>query len=154
LISDKLARRKLPMLFGAAGAAVVMMMVLYLPGLDATRINSLMFLLGLLYSAQCIVFAVGRELSPDEAAGTAMAMTNMIVMLGAMFLQPLVGRLLDFSLSTHVSEKALTVLSMDNVQKLYTADDYQFALSIIPIGILLAGMLTFFLKETHANADK
>ena len=154
LISDKLARRKLPMLFGAAGAAVVMMMVLYLPGLDATRINSLMFLLGLLYSAQCIVFAVGRELSPDEAAGTAMAMTNMIVMLGAMFLQPLVGRLLDFSLSTHVSEKALSVLSMDNVQKLYTADDYQFALSIIPIGILLAGMLTFFLKETHANADK
>lgn len=153
-ISDKLARRKLPMLFGAAGAAVVMMLVLYLPDLDATRINSLMFLLGLLYSAQCIVFAVGRELSPEEAAGTAMAMTNMIVMLGAMFLQPLVGRLLDFSLSTHVSDSALKVLSMDNVQKLYTADDYQFALSIIPIGILLAGMLTFFLKETHANASK
>lgn len=153
-ISDRIARRKLPMLFGAAGAAVVMMMVLYFPDLDASRINALMFLLGLLYSAQCLVFPVGRELSPQEAAGTAMATTNMLVMLGAMFLQPLVGHLLDFSLASHVSQAAMDVVSGDNLQKLYTADDYQFALSIIPLGILIAGILTFFLKETHADANK
>lgn len=153
-ISDKLARRKLPMILGAAGAAVVMMMILYLPNLDATRIETLMFLLGFLYSSQCIVFAVGRELSPAEAAGTAMAMTNMIVMLGAMICQPLVGFLLNFSLSTHVSSATLQALSHEGMKKLYTADDYQFALSIIPIGILIAGLLTFFLKETHADVKQ
>ena len=113
-----------------------------------------MFLLGLLYSAQSIVFAVGRELSPGEAAGTAMAITNMIVMLGAMLLQPLVGRLLDFSLIAHQGDTSATGPAVDNVLKLYTLGDYQFALSIIPIGIVIAAILTFFLKETHAHAKK
>lgn len=153
-ISDKIARRKFPMLIGAIGAAIVMMMILYLPGLSETNLQALMFILGLLYSAQAIVFAVGRELSPGEAAGTAMAVTNMIVMLGAMFLQPLVGHLLDFSLSTHVSNVAETGGVVNNLQKLYTVDDYQFALSVIPLGILIAAILTFFLKETHAHAPK
>ncbi|KTC88252.1 MULTISPECIES: MFS transporter [Legionella] len=152
-ISDRLKRRKLPMLFGATGAGIVMMIVLYLPGLTGYQINALLFLLGLLYSAQCIVFAVGRELSPNEAAGTAMAMTNMIVMLGAMFLQPLVGRLLDLSLSTHMANVPLQAVPVDKLQQLYTSEDYQFALSIIPIGIIIAALLTFFLKETYANAD-
>ncbi|MDX1838755.1 MFS transporter [Legionella taurinensis] len=153
LLSDKLKRRKLPMVIGAVGAAIVMMMVLYMPGLTEVGIDSLMFVLGLLYSAQCIVFAVGRELSPNEAAGTAIAMTNMIVMLGAMFLQPLVGRLLDFSLSVHTHAAGLDALSTDKLAQLYTASDYQFALSIIPLGIVLAAILTFFLDETHADAN-
>lgn len=153
-ISDRLHRRKFPMLVGAGGAAIIMMMIIYLPGLNATNIQALMFLLGLLYSSQAIVFAVGRELSPGEAAGTAMAVTNMIVMLGAMFLQPLVGHLLDFSLSAHTRGVAITGATVDNLQKLYTVDDYQFALSIIPLGILIAAILTFFLKETHAHAKK
>lgn len=150
-ISDKIARRKFPMLFGATGAAIIMMIILYMPGLNQSSIQGLMFVLGLMYSSQALVFAVGRELSPGEAAGTAMAATNMIVMLGAMFLQPLVGRLLDFSLSKHVLGAGQAV---DNIQKLYTVDDYQFALSIIPLGILMAAILTFFLKETHAHASK
>jgi MFS family permease len=152
-ISDKLKRRKPPMLFGATGAAIIMMIVLYMPGLTESYINALMFLLGLLYSAQCIVFAVGRELSPSEAAGTAMAKTNMIVMLGAMFLQPFVGKLLDMSLASHLTNIPLDSIPIDKLQQLYTADDYQFALSIIPIGIVIAALLTFFLKETYANAD-
>ncbi|WP_156413024.1 MFS transporter [Legionella rubrilucens] len=153
LLSDKLKRRKLPMVIGAVGAAIVMMMVLYMPGLTEIGIDVLMFVLGLLYSAQCIVFAVGRELSPNEATGTAIAMTNMIVMLGAMFLQPLVGRLLDFSLSVHTHAAGLDALSTDKLAQLYTASDYQFALSIIPLGIVLAAILTFFLDETHADAN-
>lgn len=154
LISDRLSRRKLPMVFGAVGAGVVMMMILYLPNLSESSIQGLMFLLGLLYSAQAIVFAVGREVSPEEAAGTAMAITNMIVMLGAMFLQPLVGHLLDYSWSTHAVDAGMMQATVDNLHKTYTVDDYQFALSIIPVGIILAGLLTFFLKETHAHAHK
>lgn len=153
-ISDRLHRRKFPMLIGAGGAAIVMMVILYLPGLTEANIQSLMFLLGLLYSSQAIVFAVGRELSPGEAAGTAMAVTNMIVMLGAMLLQPLVGHLLDFSLAAHIGDATQTGAAIGNLQKLYTVDDYQFALSIIPLGILIAAILTFFLKETHAHAHK
>lgn len=153
-ISDKLARRKFPMFVGAAGASVVMMMILYLPGLKETQIQALMFLLGLLYSAQAIVFAVGRELSPGEAAGTAMAFTNMLVMLGAMLLQPLVGHLLDYSYKAHQAGTIETGMVVDNLQKMYTVNDYQFALFVIPLGIFIAALLTFFLKETYAHAKK
>ena len=147
-ISDRIERRKLPMLFGASGAVLVMLIILYVPGLTETNIQVLMFILGLLYSAQAIVFAVGRELSPGEAAGTAMAFTNMVVMLGAMLLQPIVGYLLDLSLE----HKAGTVT--DNVHRIYTTIDYQFALSVVPLGIFIAVLLTFFLKETFAHVDK
>ncbi|WP_419419361.1 MFS transporter [Legionella sp. D16C41] len=149
-ISDKIKRRRLPLLVGASGAAIIMMIILYMPDLNQMSINFLMFALGLFYSAQCIVFAIGRELSPAEAAGTAMSLTNMTVMLGAMFLQPLVGRLLDFSLASHNANTLPNQLGFDKLQQLYTADDYQFALSIIPLGIIIAAILTFFLKETYA----
>lgn len=150
-LSDHFKQRKLPLLVGAVGAALIMIIILYLPGLTEVHVDILLFLLGLFYSSQCIVFAIGRELSPEEAAGTAMAMVNMIVMLGAMILQPLVGRLLDFSFKHHTSAGLLNVLSVEKFQQMYTAFDYQYALSVIPIGIIVAAILTFFLKETHAN---
>lgn len=153
-ISDRLERRKFPMFLGASGAVVVMLTILYFPGLTELNIQILMFVLGLLYSAQAIVFAVGRELSPGEAAGTAMAITNMIVMLGALLLQPLVGYLLDYSLSARTGSAELTGVVVDNVHKLYSLGDYQFALAVIPFGIFLAAVLTFFLKETYAHVDK
>jgi MFS family permease len=153
-ISDRMARRKFPMFLGAMGAGIIMLIILYMPGLTETNIQILMFALGLLYSAQAIVFAVGRELSPGEAAGTAMAITNMIVMLGAMILQPLVGDLLDFSLAARTAGAGVTEAIVDNVHKLYTVGDYQFALAFIPIGIFIAAILTFFLKETYALVDK
>lgn len=152
-ISDTLKKRKPPMLIGAAGAALIMMAILYTPGLTQHWLNALMFLLGLLYSVQAIVFAVGRELSPKEAAGTAIAMTNMIVMIGAMFLQPLVGQLLMWSSQSRAANLPEQALHLDKMQQFYTANDYQFAMTIIPLGILIAAVLTFFLRETYAHAD-
>mgnify|MGYP003530560048 FL=1 len=153
-ISDRIKRRKLPMLVGALGAAVMMMLILYVPNLEHHVLFGLMFTLGLLYSAQAIVFAVSRELSPNEAAGTAIAITNMIVMIGAMFLQPLVGRLLDWSLFMHQSALNVQATHADKMEQLYTVADYQFALSIIPIGIVIAAILICFIKETHAHTKR
>lgn len=150
-ISDKIKRRKTPMLIGASGAAIIMMIILYVPGLTEGNLEILMFLLGLLYSSQCIVFAVARELSPTEAGGTAMAATNMIVMLGAMIFQPIIGRLLDFSRSMHASTEGMYNLTAEKLQQIYTPEDFQFAMSIIPIGIIIAAILTIFLRETHAD---
>ncbi len=154
-ISDRLKRRKLPMFIGAIVAAMIMMIVLYVPGLNASQLNALMFTLGLFYSVQALVFAVGRELSPQEAAGTAIAMTNMLVMIGAMFLQPVIGNLLDWSYKHYQAlENNPSILDQVTRHADYSAHDYQVALSIIPVGILIAAVLTFFLKETHAHAKR
>ncbi|MDF1677186.1 MAG: MFS transporter [Legionellaceae bacterium] len=152
-VSDKLHQRRLPMFIGALGAGILMTLVLYLPGVKTNTLYVLMFVLGLFYSVQAVVFAVGRELSPKEAAGTAIAATNMFVMLGAMFLQPLIGRLLDKSVMSRYGETLSSIqLGTDGMRELYIAGDYQFAMMVIPAGIFIAAILTLFLKETHAHA--
>ncbi len=152
LISDRIKRRKLPMVYGASGAALVISIILYVPGLTEQLLDVLMFLLGLLYSVQAIVFAVGREVSPKEAGGTAIAMTNMIVMIGAMVMQPLVGYLLDVSLNARIALLPLEVQPIARMHHMYAAADYQFALSIVPVGIAIAAILTYFIRETYADA--
>ncbi len=152
-ISDRLHQRRLPMFIGALGAGIFMTLVLYLPGVKINTLYVLMFVLGLFYSVQAVVFAVGRELSPKEAAGTAIAATNMFVMLGAMFLQPLIGSLLDKSVVSRYGETLSSIqLGTNGMRDLYTTGDYQFAMMVIPAGIFIAAILTLFLKETHAHA--
>jgi len=155
-ISDKIGRRKPPMIIGAIGATCLMTLMMYFPGLSATTVGALLFLTGLFCGAQAIVFAVGRELSPTEAAGTAIATTNMFVMLGAMLLQPLVGKLLDLSHHWHTSNTQLFFekIVLRHQSLVYTAQDYKLALSIIPIGIAIAAILVLFLKETHDRTLK
>ncbi|MDF1757975.1 MAG: MFS transporter [Legionellaceae bacterium] len=152
-ISDRIRRRKLPMCVGAIGASIMMIIIIYAPNLSNSTLNMCMFVLGLFYSCQAIVFAVGRELSPNEAAGTAFAVTNMLVMLGAMFLQPLVGRLLDYSFTSRTPAAVIDGLTKQNINLLYSAADYKLAISVIPIGIVIAAILTFFIKETYAEAN-
>jgi sugar phosphate permease len=152
-LSDRLKQRKLPMRIGALGAGMVMLCILYIPNLNTQLLYFMMFLLGFLYSVQAVVFAVGRELSPKEAGGTAIATTNMFVMLGAILLQPLVGRVLDQCvLQRHGQNLSIDILTSDQIRQLYTAADYQIAMAVIPVGIFIAAILTFFLKETHAHA--
>lgn len=153
-ISDKLKRRVLPIRVGAFMAFVLSLLMLYLP-VEGHGLNFIIFLLGLFYSVQAIVFAIGRELSPDEASGTAIAMTNMFVMLGAIFLQPLVGHILDWCVVKRLgSELALNALSADKIRELYTSGDYMLAMIVIPIGVFIAFVLTFFLKETYAHTTE
>lgn len=153
MISDKIHNRTMPMSIGAIAAAIFVSIVIYVPNLSQNVLYFSIFALGISYSCQSIVFAVGRELSPNEAAGTAFAVTNMLVMLGAMFVQPLVGKLLDYSFTTRMSNNILGAVATDNVSRLYTAADYKFAISVIPIGIIISAILTFFIKETHAKAE-
>ncbi|OYV55927.1 MAG: MFS transporter, partial [Legionella sp. 21-45-4] len=91
---------------------------------------------------------------PDEAAGTAIAMTNMLVMIGAIFLQPLIGHLLDWSHQHHLHLMHANIeLIHQGSWELYSALDYRLALSILPIGILTSAFLTLFLKETYAHTN-
>jgi MFS family permease len=153
--SDRIRQRRLPMFIGALGASILMTMILYVPAISGRSLNIAMFVLGLFYSVQAVVFAVGRELSPEEAGGTAIATTNMFVMLGAMLLQPLIGRLLDWSvLARYAGDVVINTLTNDQLRELYTAGDYQLAMAVIPLGVFCAAILTFFLKETHAHAGK
>lgn len=143
-LSDVLRNRRLPLLICALINTIVLSIMLYTHRLTAHHLYFIYFLIGVFSSGQVLVFALAREYSPMQASGTAMALTNMIVMLGGVLLQPLVGILLDLSLGMRV---------MGNLD-IYTSSDYRMALTILPISMAIATILTMVISETACRCIK
>ncbi len=143
--SDRIRQRRLPMTIGSAVAAVLIAIVIYAPNVPIWAVYVTFFVFGFFSSAQVIAFAVGREISPDKSAGTAIAVTNMLTMIGGVLFQPLIGKILDWHwLHSGVGQVA-------NGVRVYTTGDYQVALSVLPIALLLSVLLTLFLRETNCR---
>ena len=138
-ISDKTGRRVLPLVVGAALSLICISVVLYWPGLSYVSLNIWLFLYGVFSATEIIVFVMAKENSGAKLSGTVFAATNMIVTLGGVIFQPLVGKLLDM-----FGEKSPEV-----GEHVYRAADYQMALSILPISLLLVMIVAFFLKDKH-----
>lgn len=136
-ISDRTGLRVLPLVVGAALSLICISIVLYWPGLSYVSLNVWLFLYGVFSATEIIVFVMAKENSGAKLSGTVFAATNMIVTLGGVIFQPLVGKLLDL-----FGEKA-----PDIGEYVYRAADYQMALSILPISLLFVMIIAFFLKD-------
>jgi MFS family permease len=143
-LSDKIKRRRAPLLFAGMAGATMLAVIFYLPGLSFTQLAFAFATLGFSCGAHPICFAVGKENNPIQISGTAVAATNMLTMMGGALFQPLVGRLLDWHASGVIGANGLPV---------YTTADYIFALSIIPAGVITGGVLCLFLKETYCQSQ-
>jgi hypothetical protein len=100
----------------------------------------LLFAFGFASSVEVICFAIGRENAPFAVAATAVAFTNLIVVVAGLF-QPLVGKILDWSWDG----------MLNGGQRVYHLSDYHAALLIIPISLGLCFLLSFFIKETRCR---
>lgn len=140
-VSDKIGRRKLPMVLGGILAAILISIVLYVPALPPKLIFILLFLFGVAYGAEVLVFPVGRELSSKKVAATAVAVTNMLVMVSGSLLTPLVGIILDYLWSGIII----------NNEHVYTASNFTAALTMLPIACIGAAILASFLRETYGK---
>lgn len=138
LWSDRIQRRKMPILLGTFIAIVLLCLVMYCKDLPIYAIWGGFFAFGIACGVQVITFAIGRENCPLRVAGTAIATTNFLVMLWGAFFQPLVGKILDMVWAGDI---------VDGIP-LYTAQNYQVAMIILPVGLLLGLLCTCFLKET------
>lgn len=140
-LSDKFNTRLLPLMLAAVGGLITIYSVLYVQGLSLVAIKWLIFAYGIFTSTEIIVFAMAKEISGVKIAGTVFAVTNMIVtLIGAIF-QPLVGWILDiFGHRVWVQDHYL-----------YQIADYQKALAVLPLSMVVVIILCFFLKETKHN---
>ena len=136
-LSDHTGRRVLPLVLGAVSALVCISIILYYPGLSYVTLCCLLFLYGVFSGSELIVFIMAKENSGAQLSGTVFAATNMIVTLGGVIYQPLVGKLLD----------TFGDSSLVKGEHIYSILDYQLALSILPISLLLVTIAAFFLKD-------
>ena len=135
--SDTIRQRRLPLTVGAAVAAILIAIVIYVPNVPIWAVCACFFVFGVFSSSQVIVFAIGREISPNRAAGTAIAVTNMFTMIGGVLFQPLIGKILDMHWSGQIV----------NGVRVYSTGDFQLALSVLPIALVVTVFLTLFLQK-------
>ncbi len=131
-LANIFTRRRPLMLSSCLSTAVLLLMVLYLPIHDNKLLALLMFLIGLCCGAYMLAFSIANELAPANLLSTCSGFTNTLAMLTAPLLQPLVGYLLD---SLHRGGEG------------YSLNNYQNALLVIPIALILASGLVFLLPE-------
>ncbi len=137
-LSDKMQRRKLPMMIGALLATGFLLVFMFYPDLTLTQVKVLLFLIGATTSVEVICFAIGRENCPQNLAGTVIAVTNFVVSAFAIC-QVVVAKILDWTWSGEMLDKA----------RVYGPESYQTALLILPAATFLAFLLMVFLKETY-----
>jgi MFS family permease len=140
-LSDRIGRRKAPLLAGLALETLALAALVYVPGLPVLALAGLCFLVGFFGSSQIVCFALAKENQPVHRSGTAIGFLNaMVTGAGALF-QPLVGSLLDLAWTGE------TVLGA----RVYDIGAYRLALaSLIACG--LAGLLCLLaVRETFCR---
>lgn len=140
-ISEKCQSRRIPMICGSTLACIVLVPLIFIANLPHPIVYALLFLLGLVSSPQVLIFVVASEIFPKVMTGTALALTNMICMVGGALFQPLTGKLLDI-------HWAKTLL-MENDLRVYSVSDFQFAMSMVLICYIVNVVLCWLLRESY-----
>lgn len=144
ILSDKFSTRRFPLILGAMVSAVLLALVICMPASLGKSIHWILFLSGFFASSEILVFAIANDLSRREVSATAASFTNMVVMLGAPLLLPLIGKLLDNSV------KGLDGLNASTKG----VENYGLALLILPIMLLIAAVLSACLKESYHKSEE
>ncbi len=140
-ISDITGRRVLCLVIGAIVSLCTISIILYVPMLSFAMIYGLLFIYGVFSGTEIVAFVMAKENSGAKLSGTVFAVTNMIVTLGGVLFQPLVGKLLDL-----FGEKIFI-----NGEYVYSTLEYQVALSVLPLSLLLVLVFAFFLKDNPVS---
>jgi len=140
--SDRIRRRKAPMLAAAGGGLACICALLYLPGLPLVGLRVLLGALGFCCSANIVSYAVSHDISPPGRDGLALGFLNTCFYAGSAVSQPIVGRLLD------LRSTARGAAGFESL----TAGDYRFALSGVAGALALALIAAGLLRESHPRA--
>lgn len=140
-VSDRLRRRKPPLIAGALLYGLAWLGIGYLrwtPG----AVGMLWFaLLGFGAGAFVLTFAGAREVVAPALAGMAIALVNTGAFLGAALLQPLLGRIMDSTWSG----------AMANGVRVYGVADYRAGFGPMLGGAALAVLASLFFHETRCR---
>lgn len=140
-ISDRIGRRKMPMLAGAAVATLSLVAVIYLPGLPLSVLGALVVIHGAAASSMVLSFASVREHNPPDMSGSAMGMVNTAVVGSGALFQPLIGFLLDINWTGELVAGA----------RIYTPEAYRIAFTVLPAACAIGTAAVLAMRETYAR---
>ncbi len=138
LLSDRIGRWTV-MFFSTLFSLISIILVLYVPHLSALLLSGLLFCFGFFIGAFMLAFAVGKDANPMVMTATVIAMINASDAILDAATEPAIGKFLDWR-----SHGAI----VDGVH-FFTTQDYQLALSILPVYTLLSLFFLWKLKSIN-----
>lgn len=142
-ISDKIGRRKLPMIIGAIVSIVVMLLIMYSTNLSLTWLLILFLALGIITSAQVVGYPLIVESNSPTITATASSIGSTLIMSGGT-LMPVFGWLLELKWD-HKMVDGLPI---------YSISDCRLAVSMMLIAFIIGLITSLLVKETHCQAKK
>jgi len=139
--SDHLGKRIMPMVLGAISSLVVMGILLFAPNLSYSAILLLFFLVGFVTSSQVLSYPTIAELNPSSLTSTAVSVISVVIMFSGVVFQPFFGWVMQFNWDG----------AMKNGAPLYSSQDFQNAMLIMPVSFIVALVIAFLMKETNCE---
>ncbi len=137
-ISEKYQTRRVPMYISAFCVLISLSLVLYVK-IPIYMLFALLFIIGFFVGGKILCFPAACEINSPSISGTTVGFVNMLCMLSGVLFQPLLGILI----SSHFDGTL-----KDGIPS-YTASDYVYGLTVVPICLVIAVILGFFMKETY-----
>lgn len=141
--SDRIERRVRPMVIGAILSLIVMSILMYVPSLSFWSIMTLFFLIGLVTSSQVLTYPTIAELNPIYLTSTAVSIDSICIMASGFIVPPFFGWLMERRGS----------YDMANGIAIYTAQDFNYAMLIMPAAFIVALIITAFIRETNCRSQ-
>lgn len=138
-VSDRLGRRLPVMVLGTSLALVLVIVLIYLPGLTLWVIDGLTFGFGLSLSAFFLSFTLVKEYNLFVYTATAVGFMNAFNALLNAVSDPLTGKILDLTAQGH------------GAHAIYSLGGYQQALLTIPAYLVIALIILRFIPETYCK---
>lgn len=139
-ISDRLALRIIPMKVGVLASLMTVLVILYVP-VTLPVMKILFFMLGFFTAAQVISYALVAENSSPLMTATAVSVISILTQGGYIVYQNLFSQLLIYH----------GEMQMINGVPVYSLGDYQYAASLLPVGLIIALLVLTGLRETHGR---
>lgn len=137
-ISDRIRRRRPPLLVGTIGAFATMAAVIYIPGLPLAVVQGLLLANGVAAGSMILCYVAAREINDPQSSGVAIAVVNMMAMLGGATAQTAIGWLLDWVWSG----------TLENGIRLYSVADYHLAFLVVVACGIAGIVLALTMRET------
>lgn len=131
VLSDFIGSRKIPIIMGAFTSLFLSFYIIYYNNPSVFTLYVSLFCYGLFTSVEILIFAIGNDISSSGMSALSTAFINTLVMLGGVVLQPLIGFILDLAISIDAT------------------DNFRIALSMLPVSLLIAGILSLMLAESY-----
>lgn len=135
-ISDKVGKRKLPIIIFNSVALICWFILLFYKGgsLDKNLLLIIMFIIGFSTSSFVLSWPCGKEVNDPKVAGISTSIVNMGGFLGSAILPPIMGKIID------TYSKTLSI-----------QQTYQKAFLIAIAFIVISLIASLFIKETNCK---